>query len=750
MNLFQIKLSVTILIVSASLGFVHAQEIKGRVYQMDVSGKDKNPLPGAVVYRFDQSAATQSDLNGYFTLPAGGSDTLVCSFVGFKPDTVVQQGKRKLDFVLIPGAEITQFEVEARKQSTFVSRLDPIKTEVMTRDELQKAACCNLSESFETGNTVSTMTTDAVTGTRKIEMLGLSGVYTQVQRENLPQMRGLLSHAGFAQIPGTWIESIQIGKGVGSVVNGFESITGQIDIQLRQPFGKEKMHFNAYTNQRGRNELNFFRDVAVGKNWSTLTMLHASSMQAQWDRNDDGFMDNPDSRQWNVENRWKYFGKRVEAQFGIHALQDERISGTTHRHNEANSIHAWKYKNLVSRADAFFKLGIVYPGKCYKSLAFLGNAFWYKQSTELGNRFYDAQWNSANLNMIYQNYIGGNEQLSFKTGWNMVYDDLDEVFASQSFARRELNAGVFNEITFKTGIITIIEGMRLDYNNLFGWFFTPRLHFKADITENTIIRLAGGRGRRTANVIEENMGYFASARKLNIQPSVNDAATGYGLLPELGWSFGGGVMHTYKIGRREGSLSADAWYTLFERQTVIDLDHSPQELLIYNLSNGSSAISSQFDWNQEIGRPLQLRMSYKYTDARTNFTSGRLFNPFVPAHRALMNMEWKARKDKWLADFTLTYQGDKRLPGSLSNPEGFQMRERSPDFALIHMQLTRNINKVALYIGVENLLDFMQMNQIISAENPHSQYFDASYIWGPTLGRIIYVGMRWQLDRVEE
>jgi outer membrane receptor protein involved in Fe transport len=750
MKLVQTVLTGILVILSVSLSQVNAQEIRGRVFQHDASGKEKSPLPGAAVYRIDQSAATQSDLNGFFVLPAGGSDTIVFSFVGFLSDTLLVKKSNKLEVILKPGTELKEFEIEARKQSNYVSSLNPIKTEVLTRAELQKAACCNLSESFETNNTVSTITTDAVTGTRQIEMLGLSGVYTQIQSENLPQMRGFLSHSGLAQIPGTWIENIHIGKGVGSVVNGFESITGQIDIQLRQPFGKEKLHFNLYTNQRGRNELNYFQDIPIGKNWSTLTMLHGSIMQLQIDRNQDGFMDNPDSKQWNVENRWKYFGKRSELQFGFHALQDERVSGTTHEHNEMAEEHAWRYESDITRADAFYKLGIIYPGKPYKSLAFLGNGFFYRQSTELGYRFYDASWNSGSTQMIYQNYFGSDECYSFRTGFNVLYDDMDEVFSGMSFSRREANAGAFFESTLKFGSFTMIDGLRLDYNNLFGWFITPRMHLKLDITEQTVLRLAGGRGRRTANIIEENLGYFASARKLKILPSTSDASSGYGLLPELGWNFGGGINHQYKWGRRAGSLGADAWYTLFERQTVADLEHSPQEILFYNLRYGSSALSCQFDWSQEIGRPLQARFSYKYTQARTEFTAGSLFRPFVPAHRALMNLEWKARKDKWLVDLTITYQGEKRLPTSSSNPPEFQMRRRSPDFTLINGQVTRNIKKIALYIGVENLLDFRQMRQIVSAGNPHSQWFDSSYIWGPTLGRIIYVGMRWQLDRVEE
>ncbi|MCB0820519.1 MAG: carboxypeptidase-like regulatory domain-containing protein, partial [Bacteroidetes bacterium] len=741
MRIKETLLAGAIILVSATGLSAQSSAVSGTVFQSD-NGGPVSPLPGAAVYRSDFSATTQTDLKGRFELPAGGSDTVIVSFVGFNADTVIVGSKQDLQITLFAGTVLNTVEVEAAKESYFISRLDPIKTEVVTRDELHKAACCNLSESFETSNTVSAVTTDAVTGNRQIEMLGLSGVYTQIQRENLPQLRGLITHSGLSQIPGTWIEKIRIGKGVGSVVNGFESISGQIDIQLRAPFGPEKMQLNAYSNMRGRNELNFFRDIRIGKKWSTLTMLHGSFMNASWDRNGDGFMDNPDSRQWNAENRWQFIGKRMEAQFGFHALQEEKTSGTTAALNMSDASKSWIYNNEVSRGDAFFKLGILYPGYEFKSLAVLGNGFLYRQNTNLGNRQYLADWQSLSTQIIYQNYIASDSRFSFKTGINVLYDAVNEIFDANDFGRRESNIGGYFEHTFKTGIFTLINGFRLDYNNLYGWFFIPRLHAKFDLGEHFTFRLAGGKGRRTANVISENTGYLASSRQLQIESTQNLKSSAYGLLPELAWNYGGGLVYQYKWGRREGSLSADAWYTSFDRQTVVDLDYSPQKLLIYNLDGASTALSSQFDWTQAAGRAFTLRLSYKYTQSKTQFKTGNLFRPFVPFHRALFNLGWKARKDKWLADLTINYQGEKRLPGCSSNPAEYQMRRRSPDFALINMQLTRNIKNVALYAGVENLFDFRQLTQIVAAENPQSIWFDASYIWGPTLGRVIYVGMR--------
>jgi hypothetical protein len=213
-------LSLFLLLNVCSSAF--SQTIKGKVLQKEDSEKWSG-LPGANVYWLDGNSSVQTDLKGNFSIEKSVALRLIIQFIGFSSDTIEVGDSKYIEVRLKRDNELGTVEIEARQAGTTISRLDPIKTEVLSTTELCKAACCNLSESFETNNTVDAVVTDAITGTRQIQMLGLSGIYTQTLRENLPQMRGLLSNAGFGQVPGTWIESIQISKGVGSVVNGFES-----------------------------------------------------------------------------------------------------------------------------------------------------------------------------------------------------------------------------------------------------------------------------------------------------------------------------------------------------------------------------------------------------------------------------------------------------------------------------------------------------------------------------------------------
>jgi len=723
---------------------VQAQFISGRVIDSEIKNK---AIIGANVYFQGSNNAVQTDTSGYFSIPLSAENTkIIVSTTGYFPDTIDISGKSTIEVSLIPNTQLRTVEINDRQSSTFISSLNPIKTEIITTAELCKAACCNLSESFETNNSVDVSSTDAVTGTKQIQMLGLSGIYTQFTQENLPSMRGIAAISGLQQLPGTWIESIQISKGVGSVANGSESITGQINIELKKPFEKEQLLLNGYVNQMGRTEVNLSKALNINENWGSVLLVHADRMKNNIDRNKDGFMDVTDGNQWNVMNRWMYRSlKNLSAQFGFQALGDNRNAGTVNMNPAVGNV--WHFNKDVLRLDAFGKLGYIFPGKPHKSFGVLANTQMYIQRMDLGSTTYDANQQSTSGNFIYQSIIGNTDH-KFRTGLNILYDYVEETLHAdlhRAFNRKEILAGGFFEYTLNSGRSTLVTGIRADHNSLFGNFITPRLHYKFQITEKTAFRLSGGRGQRTANIIEENISYLASSRKMIIKTNESALGKGYGLLPEVGWNSGLGLNTSFSIGGEEGSISADVFQTWFERQVVIDVDFSPQQLVIYNQNGNSQALSAQIDYNQTISKRFDVRISYKYTDAQTRYLSATLQRPFQAYNRVLFNLAYHSRKDLWLIDATANYVGSKRLPSTLPNPIEFQTFTQTPDYVNAHIQITRNLKRWAVYIGVENLLDVYQQNQIISANNPNSQYFDASYSWAPNFGRMIYAGFRFKI-----
>jgi hypothetical protein len=724
-------------------GFLNAQVVTGKV-----KGKQNNelsPIPGAIVQISGSDKTFSTDANGQFSFGAAPySIQLFISATGFKTDTFAFQfGANELpEFILESTTLLSELEVGAKNQSTLISSINPIKTEIITETELYKAACCNLSESFQNNATVDISTTNAVTGSKEIQMLGLAGIYTQLTVENLPVMRGLGVNQALNFIPGSWVESIQVSKGTGSVANGYESITGQINTELKKPDCKSEGLLNGYINNMQRMEANAIKVFRINERWSSNLLLHASSMDFVTDQNKDGFMDSPDGGQFNAMHRWLYTGKKgLSAQLAVRFVHDERHAGTVEHDGGEHSYH---YYQKSQQADVLFKMGYLFPGKPDKSIGLLGTVRRYVQSNQFGFRWYDGRQWSSNANVFYQNKLGETPH-KFRMGFNVLSDQYEEYYIGSPFLRNETAAGGFFEFTGVKGKSTVVAGLRGDYNTLWGAIVTPRLHYKLQWTDDFSVRISGGRGQRTANIIAENLSYLVSQRQMLLPGNfTGEISKAYDLKPEIAWNGGTSLVQKLKIGSREGTLALDAYYTWFERQVMVDLDSDARKVSFYTVEGKTSAASVQLDFYQEISARFDLKLAYRYTDARVFYTTtGSIERPYTPAHRALANLSFHSRRDKWMVDVTANYIGSKRLPSTQSNDEAYRLPDRSPAYTLVNGQITRNLGKFAVYLGGENLLNVIQQRQILSPEHPQSPFFDASFIWGPTYGAMGYAGFRW-------
>jgi outer membrane receptor for ferrienterochelin and colicins len=171
--------------------------------------------------------------------------------------------------------------------------------------------------------------TDAVTGIKQIQLLGLSSPYILFTQENIPAIKGANQLLGFGFIPGTWVESIQIAKGAGSVINGYESITGQINFELKKPHHKDKFFFNLYGAENGRWEFNADYNQKLNEHLGVDLMLHTNLLQTKNDHNIDGFLDDPMGKQINFLNRWNFDNphKNYHTSLIWRYIKDERQAG---------------------------------------------------------------------------------------------------------------------------------------------------------------------------------------------------------------------------------------------------------------------------------------------------------------------------------------------------------------------------------------------------------------------------------------
>lgn len=726
---------------------IETHTITGVILEEDKKGR-LSPLINATVQCLNTNHTGTTDSMGVFQLQCSIPIKVVVSYVGFKTDTVEITSPSDIKIILKNSstANLKEVVVKSRNQSTYISSLSTFNTLNLGSKELTKAACCNLSESFETSPSVDVSYADAVTGIKQIQLLGLSGNYTQLLTENTPEIRGLAGSYGLTFIPGPWIESIQITKGTGSVANGYESIAGQINVEEKKPDKMDKLFINAYANNLGRLETTVELSKKLNDKWSTALLTHVNGVTVKNDNNKDGFLDIPIGRQFNVVNRWRYAdAKGIFAQFAVKALNDHRQAGQIDFNPSTDKFTANKYGVGIDVQQYAFtgKLGYVFPQKKYKSIGFIFSANTYNNNSYYGLTKYSGKQNSIYANLIYQSIIGTTAH-KFRTGLSFVNDNYNETYNAANFKRHEIVPGSFFEYTYTPNTkFTAVAGLRLDYHNEYGLITTPRLHLKYDFTPKTNLRFSIGSGFRTANIFAENAGLFASARQYSIvNPTLNYS---YGLKPEKAWNYGFNFVHNFKLDNRSGSFSIDAYHTSFINQVVIDVDADPQKILFYNLNGKSYSNSIQAEFNYELIKKLDVRLAYRWLDVQTNYNGTMLEKPLIAKHRAFINVAYETN-NHWKFDYTTQWFSKKRLPNTSSNPTDKQMGSYSPAYIQMAAQVTKQFgSKWDVYIGAENLTNYTQKNLIIAAEQPFSPYFDGSIIWGPVNGRIVYAGLRFKI-----
>ncbi|MBR9922961.1 MAG: TonB-dependent receptor [Bacteroidetes bacterium] len=729
----------------------------GTIYELTDEG-ELLPLIGVNIYWEDTKKGTSTDENGKFELKRKtDNQLLVVSYVGYEPDTIDMSGQAAFELTLSNAVMLEEVEVSYRQKSSAVSFVDPIKTLQIDERELLKAACCNLSESFETNPSVDVSFTDAVTGTRQIQMLGLAGPYVQITQELLPGARALSSIQGLTYIPGPWMSGIQLIKGPGSVVQGFESMTGQINVELKKPNNSERFYLNLYGNEGGRMEANMNSAIQLNKKVSTGILLHGSLIRRMNDRNEDGFLDNPIGNNLIAINRWKFDDmNNWEGQFGVKATLIDKGSGQmsdSYEEQISPNNPLWTATSNTDRLEVWAKAGRIFPEKPGTSIGLQASGVMHRQTSTFGipgnDNFtnYISNQNSLYFNSIYQSDFGSATH-QYKAGFSLQYDNIQESFTSEAAMKgfQEFIPGVYMEYTYMpTERLTVVAGMRGDYSTIYGAFATPRLFLRYAPAEETVIRASAGRGQRRPAIFMEQIGGFASNRSIVVQPSnVNDQGentTPYGLDPEVSWNLGLNFTQNIYLADRSMQISADAYRTFFEKQVIADYDTDSQSLFFYNLEGKSYSNSLQLQVDYELLPRLDVRLAYRFNDVKMTFQEdGLLEKPFVARNRAFVNASYETI-DGWAFDATLNWQGSKRIP----NHE--LLAERSPSFFLLNGQISKSWNRIFdVYVGVENALNFRQDNPILSVEDPTSDDFDASLIWGPIFGRNIYAGIRYRFE----
>jgi hypothetical protein len=721
--------------------------INGFVYEKSLNG-DLVPLSGSHVLCIENQQGTVTSETGFFSLQTPELPTrLVASFVGYDNDTIKVENRAPVNFVLQAQTLLEVSLLDKRKSNT-KSLIEATNVEWISTEELHKAACCNLSESFVTNPSVDVNFTDALTGAKQIQMLGLDGVYAQVLFENKPFLRGLSASYGLNFLPGTWIESIQISKGTGSVVNGFESLSGQINVELYKPQKAPSLLWNTYLNSVGLLENNFVVAPVLDGDWKTVVLGHHSYLGQNVDSNNDNFLDDPKTDRLSLMNRWEYVGfDNRHIELGLRYLTEDKEGGQYRTDNPETEAFEFKKPYEVrlktEQLEAHAKTGFVLD-ESGTSIGLMSTIRQHQQSALFGTSQYTGEQQSLYFNAIYQSYFGCGSKQLFKGGLSYYRDDYQELLQLRQLSelnleRKDRTFGVFGELQYKpVERFCSTIGVRADRTQDHGTWYSPRVHLRYNPVENAVVRASAGKAYRYANVFAENSSYFFSSRTLEM--------TENSLVAEEAWNYGlNFTYNTYLFGK-ETTFNADYYQTDFLNRVVFDLEES-SHIKIYNLNGSSFSKSLQLDASFEPFEGWEVKYAHKWNETKTTYSLEKeaIAVPFVPKYRSVTQLSYSAWQNRWSVNLTVQHIGPSRVPAenteAKANPSYW-----SSKFQLVSAQYTRRFKRLEWYLGIENALNYLQENPIRNVDDPYGEGFDAAMIWGPTHGRKVYSGIRFLVN----
>ena len=682
-------------------------------------------------------------------------------------DTTLIYGERKdsLDAVVFT----------ASGNGNFLSKAKDVRTEVITAAGLCKMACCNLAESFENSASVTVGYSDAVTGARQIRLLGQSGIYTQMLDENRPVMRGLSAPFGLNYIPGQWLESIQIAKGVTSVINGVESMTGQINMEHRKPTDEKPLYVQASVMNDTKMDLNVISALQLDEmqKWSTVLLYHIDGNLKEMDHNGDGFMDDPRQLQFNFSNRWLYFDPNgTQVRFGVRAIRDKRKGGQM-----SEQENPWQSDILCDNLGAYVKVGVPLNEENTSNLAMVADYTWQNMDAQYGragdymptdyyldgflqgrnhfNHGYEAGQHSAFINLLYQNQ--DNDSHHFTLGLSDTFDRYAESYTSpflllRGFKEQTLSQatplndfGAFGEYTFHSGEeFSMILGLRGDLYNTEGFRLSPRLTLKWAPADWLVVRANGGRGIRYSNPLVDNFGVLSTSKIL-----IGDVLSHQ---LEDSWTMGGNATW-YIGGSSKNYVSLDFFRTQFSEQLLVD--NCERTIAFYKLSDVENGVSYTNNWQADVNfEPVPrftVTLTGRFTDAHQTLTGqSDDIKPMTSRYKGVVNLQYATNLNKWIFDFTASINGPSRVWDFMKGYKGMYTDGYTPAYPLLYAQVTKRFKGFDIYAGGENLTNYRQKDPIINPDMATTDYnFDASCVWGPLMGIKLYAGIRVTIWKTE-
>lgn len=667
---------------------------------------------------------------------------------GMMNDTIKVKGNDETEEILVNGdVEIDEVVVVERRKGLTKSRSSVTNVDIISSAELARAACCNLGESFTTNPSVDVSYSDATTGAKQIKLLGLSGTYVQMLTENIPNYRGTAAPFSLGYIPGPWMESIQVSKGSSSVKNGYEAITGQINVEFKKPQSTQSVNVNLYANTKQKYEANFDANIHLNERLSTSLLGHYENGNKAHDDNEDGFLDMPKVEQYHFQNRWAWMGDHYVFQASIQAMKEDRTSGQdSHSHTEESTsstgTELYQIGIETERYEAFTKNAYIFNKEKSTNVALILAGSLHKQDASYGYKLYNVDQKNAYVSLMFETTFDKHNSLS--TGLSLNYDYYDQEYRLDNETEttptkdteKETVPGAYIQYTYNwEDKLILMGGLRIDHSNLYGTFVTPRAHIKYAPNEYVNLRASVGKGYRTNHVLAENNYLLASGRKVSIEADLEQ---------EEAWNYGISSSFYLPLCGKTLNINMEYYYTNFLHQMVIDLDSDPHAVQFKNLEGDSYSHTFQVEASYPFFKGFTLTAAYRLTDVKTTYNGELKERPLTSKYKGLLTASYQTPLGLWQFDVTFQLNGGGRMPTPYTTDEDMPSWDtRYKAYGQLSAQITRWFRHWSIYVGGENMTNFKQKDPIVSASDPWSTNFDSTLVWGPVHGAIYYLGIRY-------
>jgi outer membrane receptor for ferrienterochelin and colicins len=724
---------------------LHSQSIiDGHVYD-----KDDRPIDGAMVYHTALDLYTLSDDKGYFVIPIDTvsykSGSFIVSRIGYKPDTLYALLMGHYDFYLEENASIKTVTVKGRKAGTYnPSTIQQL--EIITSEELTKSACCDLAGCFNTQASVQVNTTNQLTNAKELRLLGISGVYNQILVEGMPLFIGNSLTYGISQLSGPMINSIMVAKGTTSILQGFDAISGQINVILKKYDQMEPLLFNAYGNNFGETQFNVNQRTKAGP-FKVCNSLHFALPGRRMDLEGDGFLNMPLTRRLSLYQTWEYGNTDKDGYAsvsGIWFTQENRTGGQVEYdyRQDLGSDKIYGQHVDIFQPSIFTKH--YYKWNNRSGIGFNSSFQYHQQNSWMGLLHYKSDMQHSWSSFQYENRYGHNNLI--KAGLSFRYFNSQEEININPEDTLRTYGGIYNKFETIPGIfaenileafdhkLSLITGIRFDYHSQYNWLVTPRFLLKYEFTDGWTYRLSGGNGYRTFNTFSDYSQIISSNRNLRISGGLN---------PELAYTTGNSLNYQVDKNQWNFQLGGDFYFTWFKNQIFPDFDGNPLLISLNNDSNGTRSISAQIDAKAIFDQWLEGKISYSYLDVSSRKDEERVTLPFIQKHRFSAAFSIRPENSPFFLDLNIHYNGSQRLPDPEFIPEPYSYNINTPAYTLLNAQITYKNKKFDWYLGCENITGFYQSFPLRAWEDPFGPYFDVTTVWGPTRGREWYTGVRY-------